>query len=137
MPYAPVHGGSITRASVGNAVAAACRALQAKLVELASAAASGPFTGPSSDGIEARDGGIGRKGAPYRSEEHTSELQSLMRISYAVFCLKKKKHKRKKQTKIVKTNHNVSKYRQQHQSKNDITETHNKQPVTSALRQSK
>src|SRR3546814_2109562 len=29
----------------------------------------------------------------YRSEEHTSELQSLMRISYAVFCLKKKKTK--------------------------------------------
>src|SRR3546814_4755133 len=29
--------------------------------------------------------------APARSEEHTSELQSLMRISYAVFCLKKKK----------------------------------------------
>src|SRR3546814_2599730 len=28
--------------------------------------------------------------AQYRSEEHTSELQSLMRISYAVFCLKKK-----------------------------------------------
>src|SRR3546814_3221239 len=28
-----------------------------------------------------------------RSEEHTSELQSLMRTSYAVFCLKKKKHK--------------------------------------------
>src|SRR3546814_6770371 len=27
---------------------------------------------------------------PFRSEEHTSELQSLMRISYAVFCLKKK-----------------------------------------------
>src|SRR3546814_14981508 len=32
-------------------------------------------------------------GAPHdRSEEHTSELQSLMRISYAVFCLKKKKN---------------------------------------------
>src|SRR3546814_6584735 len=29
----------------------------------------------------------------FRSEEHTSELQSLMRISYAVFCLKQKKHK--------------------------------------------
>src|SRR3546814_10558186 len=29
----------------------------------------------------------------FRSEEHTSELQSLMRISYAVFCLKKKKQK--------------------------------------------
>src|SRR3546814_9238316 len=35
-----------------------------------------------------------------RSEEHTSELQSLMRISYAVFCLKKKKNKvKKKETK--------------------------------------
>src|SRR3546814_811035 len=32
----------------------------------------------------------------YRSEEHTSELQSLMRISYAVFCLKKKKNKKNK-----------------------------------------
>src|SRR3546814_8310758 len=31
-----------------------------------------------------------RMTAPFRSEEHTSELQSLMRISYAVFCLKKK-----------------------------------------------
>src|SRR3546814_10801645 len=31
----------------------------------------------------------------HRSEEHTSELQSLMRISYAVFCLKKKKNKTK------------------------------------------
>src|SRR3546814_8249516 len=35
-----------------------------------------------------------------RSEEHTSELQSLMRISYAVFCLKKKKYKRKHNTQI-------------------------------------
>src|SRR3546814_8360450 len=34
------------------------------------------------------DGG----GAAFRSEEHTSELQSLMRISYAVFCLKQKKN---------------------------------------------
>src|SRR3546814_3819102 len=32
-----------------------------------------------------------------RSEEHTSELQSLMRISYAVFCLKKKKAQKRKQ----------------------------------------
>src|SRR3546814_4384487 len=34
---------------------------------------------------------LGRAGDRQRSEEHTSELQSLMRISYAVFCLKKKK----------------------------------------------
>src|SRR3546814_8832092 len=33
----------------------------------------------------------GRQSVPERSEEHTSEIQSLMRISYAVFCLKKKK----------------------------------------------
>src|SRR3546814_7147734 len=38
----------------------------------------------------------GKPGEPRsRSEEHTSELQSLMRISYAVFCLKKKKKKTK------------------------------------------
>src|SRR3546814_10338740 len=40
-------------------------------------------------------------GGQFRSEEHTSELQSLMRISYAVFCLKKKK-----QTKHKKYMHN-------------------------------
>src|SRR3546814_2326683 len=36
------------------------------------------------------DGKLVYKAEPKRSEEHTSELQSLMRISYAVFCLKKK-----------------------------------------------
>src|SRR3546814_3074279 len=38
---------------------------------------------------------IDRKLFETRSEEHTSELQSLMRISYAVFCLKKKRYKQK------------------------------------------
>src|SRR3546814_8602295 len=42
---------------------------------------------------EVRDGE--REGDPCRSEEHTSELQSLMRNSYAVFCLKKKKKRNK------------------------------------------
>src|SRR3546814_3417759 len=42
-----------------------------------------------------------------RSEEHTSELQSLMRISYAVFCLKKKKNKNI-------TNINKMRYRKSH-----------------------
>src|SRR3546814_6264447 len=37
-----------------------------------------------------------------RSEEHTSELQSLMRISYAVFCLKKKKNSMQYSTPLVK-----------------------------------
>src|SRR3546814_4696632 len=44
----------------------------------------------------------------HRSEEHTSELQSLMRISYAVFCLKKKKrtHNRERKTGMGKSSHN-------------------------------
>src|SRR3546814_4305007 len=37
-----------------------------------------------------------------RSEEHTSELQSLMRISYAVFCLKKKKHNKRQTPKRLR-----------------------------------
>src|SRR3546814_2181323 len=52
-----------------------------------SSAISSSFA-PSEAGGEA---GVGMPGIPGRSEEHTSELQSLMRISYAVFCLKKKK----------------------------------------------
>src|SRR3546814_6359674 len=39
-----------------------------------------------------------------RSEEHTSELQSLMRISYAVFCLKKKKINQKKENERKRSN---------------------------------
>src|SRR3546814_9161341 len=43
-----------------------------------------------------------------RSEEHTSELQSLMRISYAVFCLKKKnKHAEKSRQQIINKTHYV------------------------------
>src|SRR3546814_3617232 len=42
--------------------------------------------------IAERDTQRAREPRPMRSEEHTSELQSLMRISYAVFCLKKKKN---------------------------------------------
>src|SRR3546814_4916191 len=47
--------------------------------------------------VRAKDVGLLFADAATRSEEHTSELQSLMRISYAVFCLKKKrKNPRKK-----------------------------------------
>src|SRR3546814_10174999 len=45
---------------------------------------------PRERGGEGRDQHLAAQ--PARSEEHTSELQSLMRISYAVFCLKKKIH---------------------------------------------
>src|SRR3546814_1005623 len=47
-----------------------------------------------------------RLGTQRRSEEHTSELQSLMRISYAVFCLKKKNnHTKNRETIRLNTNH--------------------------------
>src|SRR3546814_1237059 len=44
-----------------------------------------------------------------RSEEHTSELQSLMRISYAVFCVKKKKVKHSSRTINIRTNKTIQK----------------------------
>src|SRR3546814_8986179 len=65
-------------------------------------------------GARHRAGGTGARRCPghppqhcrnlqgQRSEEHTSELQSLMRISYAVFCLKKKKKKTKTHDTIKK-----------------------------------
>src|SRR3546814_7888799 len=50
---------------------------------------------------------IGRYGYKLRSEEHTSELQSLMRISYAVFCLKKKINRiRKKNQEVYRYDYN-------------------------------
>src|SRR3546814_1244163 len=55
-----------------------------------------------SRGIQAT---LGYRGCDIRSEEHTSELQSLLRISYAVFCLKKKTQKNKSKNKIRKNNH--------------------------------
>src|SRR3546814_5727480 len=48
---------------------------------------SGGSAGNTAAGLAA----LGSRAGYIRSEEHTSELQSLMRISYAVFCLKKKK----------------------------------------------
>src|SRR3546814_3902036 len=58
---------------------------------------AGPHLGSATEAITGMRGVNDSMQAFYegRSEEHTSELQSLMRISYAVFCLKKKKYKRK------------------------------------------
>src|SRR3546814_3678815 len=66
---ATIIAGTATTTVVGTAIAAI----------VATGAATGGMTAATTGGITAR-----------RSEEHTSELQSLMRISYAVFCLKKK-----------------------------------------------
>src|SRR3546814_10625789 len=63
---------------------------------------------------------LGRTAQPgcFRSEEHTSELQSLMRISYAVFCLKKKK---KTQNQNESTLSKYTANTNHHKTKNDIT----------------
>src|SRR3546814_2036159 len=58
---------------------------------------------PDADEIGVAEGAVSR-----RSEEHTSELQSLMRISYAVFCLKQKKTTSALETsKTPYTHHNI------------------------------
>ena len=54
-------------------------------------AAATPGSNSGSDGREQEPGLEAASGRQGRSEEHTSELQSLTTISYAVFCLKKKK----------------------------------------------
>src|SRR3546814_9130454 len=55
-----------------------------------------------------------------RSEEHTSELQSLMRISYAVFCLKKKKTKYRKNILKKRMNQNSCVQKVKNQQTNNI-----------------
>src|SRR3546814_8966090 len=63
-----------------------------------------------------------------RSEEHTSELQSLMRISYAVFCLKKK-NKKQKEKQIQKITQSQRNQEQQNNTKTQHKH-HNKQQLT-------
>src|SRR3546814_1584455 len=75
--------------NVEEASAASGNAHSARVFE--KAAADGAKAVVISAAIEAEIVQMDAADRPERSEEHTSELQSLMRISYAVFCLKKKK----------------------------------------------
>src|SRR3546814_10789407 len=87
---------SLRREAIGNHTF--CRAFRCnKQLDAAMAPFSG-FDKQSTRGWDCALDSLGHSGSPQarRSEEHTSELQSLMRISYAVFCLKKK---------ITKTEH--------------------------------
>src|SRR3546814_8922898 len=68
-------------------------------------------------GIHPANAPVPASGNNIRSEEHTSELQSLMRISYAVFCLKKKKKKSrppKEHTQHTKKRNKLNKTINQH-----------------------
>src|SRR3546814_10500399 len=82
-PVAAIDGKEFNRLLTLNLVAQ--QALIANFDPLLRRAANGRLLALST--------GVARTPRAYRSEEHTSELQSLMRISYAVFCLKKKKKK--------------------------------------------
>src|SRR3546814_1348790 len=75
-------------------------------VSIRQTAAPTAASSPSETNISMRVPSHGASTSDVRSEEHTSELQSLMRISYAVFCLKKKKqntHKTSHKLHILKT----------------------------------
>src|SRR3546814_2112225 len=73
--------------SFGRLAAIQANPLQSSMLREKAREVVGDFTGADDAAIEAA-GSLA--GGEHRSEEHTSELQSLMRISYAVFCLKKK-----------------------------------------------
>src|SRR3546814_10756611 len=86
-PLCPVRNGGL------SVPVAACDHIDPRLDQ---AAWRAPLAEPAPAGLRGGgrglhslcDAGEGQSGCPQRSEEHTSELQSLMRTSYAVFCLK-------------------------------------------------
>src|SRR3546814_10778208 len=82
---APVQGGT-----TGNVPVRSDTGSVSVQGDTGSAPMQGDAGGGGPEGKPASQRGRGRKLRTPRSEEHTSELQSLMRISYAVFCLKKK-----------------------------------------------
>src|SRR3546814_1502927 len=84
----------------GASCGVSCAECSAQLVEVDRAA----MLDPAGRGFEADGAPHHRRVAfdrEHRSEEHTSELQSLMRISYAVFCLKKKKTRTQQTVKLI------------------------------------
>src|SRR3546814_6036587 len=83
-----------TTAGVNPVIAAAIAARDQAELNLARTEVRAPVDGIVTQASRLQLGQMAIEG---RSEEHTSELQSLMRISYAVFCLKKKKKKKTRQ----------------------------------------
>src|SRR3546814_6639736 len=106
----------------GDQVAGLVRAQQAAVAQVGTRQVGEFQIGPPHQGAaQVGPGQVGGGEVGTRSEEHTSELQSLMRISYAVFCLKKKKstndnnhpqintHKNKENKTTTKINRNIKK----------------------------
>src|SRR3546814_3935884 len=94
-------------AFMGGGVYALCKAAGYAPALLGQVAGKSPgIIHAAGAGAARADDGYGRAGQAVgiRSEEHTSELQSLMRISYAVFCLKKKNKTQQKDNKTQRPN---------------------------------
>src|SRR3546814_4309484 len=88
-----LHAIAMIGADARKAVAAPAR--DSHMARLAVAKTAHRLSGDDAADADPRaDGDIGPARQPLRSEEHTSDLQSLMRNSYAVFCLTKKHHQR-------------------------------------------
>src|SRR3546814_3372788 len=90
--HAVILGSAVNHNGQSNGIAAPSTPAQEALIR--QALADSGVDAATVDFVEAH--GTGTLLGDPRSEEHTSELQSLMRISYAVFCLKKKKIKKTK-----------------------------------------
>src|SRR3546814_4376611 len=86
-PYATLFRSRAAPGGAGNAVVVGKARIQRGRGQRVMPVIAQPARGRELETAPMRVGGIG---VDTRSEEHTSELQSLMRISYAVFCLKKK-----------------------------------------------
>src|SRR3546814_2882854 len=91
------HGAHQRRGVVQPSLGGSCQARVAAVADGDEDVAQEAVAAGALDGRAGEDAAEARV---VRSEEHTSELQSLMRISYAVFCLKKKK---KKSTRKIET----------------------------------
>src|SRR3546814_1046569 len=83
--------GGLVRAYGGTAAECLRRAERVALVDMCELALHAPFEDLGTVHAALAAASAEKLSETFRSEEHTSELQSLMRISYAVFCLKKKK----------------------------------------------
>src|SRR3546814_979300 len=92
--YPPVEGESQFRSGGVDEACGVARAIKAFLVECRGGRLGvAQIAGRHGEPLDANFQTVADR-REFRSEEHTSELQSLMRISYAVFCLKKKKTKK-------------------------------------------
>src|SRR3546814_2939859 len=106
-PYTTLFRSATARAETRRSISTSCRCVQrenycaSRSARRSHRSSCAPGSAQSRSGDESRGGRCRRCVCRRRSEEHTSELQSLMRISYAVFCLKKKK-----QPKVTQDTHN-------------------------------